>query len=97
VYLSDGTALHDKLGRWFSLIVFDGSPVDSMVAAAARWNIPLEIIRVADPNLPKIYEVSLILVRPDQHICWRGNALKDAAQAEGLLMRSLGWGAAGRR
>ena len=97
VYLSDGTALHDKLGRWFSLIVFDGSPVDSMVAAAARWDIPLEIVRVADPHIAKIYEVSLILVRPDQHICWRGNELKDAAQAEGLLMRSLGWGAAGRR
>jgi 2-polyprenyl-6-methoxyphenol hydroxylase-like FAD-dependent oxidoreductase len=97
VYLSDGSALHDKLGRWFSLIVFDGSPVDSMVAAAARWDIPLEIVRITDPHIAKIYEVPLILVRPDQHICWRGNALKDAAQAEGLLMRSLGWGAAGRR
>ena len=25
IYFADGTPLHDKLGRWFSLLVFDGA------------------------------------------------------------------------
>jgi 2-polyprenyl-6-methoxyphenol hydroxylase-like FAD-dependent oxidoreductase len=93
VYLDDGAPLHDKLGRWFTLIVFDDSSVDGMVAAASRWNLPLEIVRLPDPRLAKIYETNLVLVRPDQHVCWRGNALKDSSDAEALLMRALGWGA----
>jgi Aromatic-ring hydroxylase, C-terminal len=97
VYLDDGTPLHDKLGRWFSLLVFDDTEVDSMIVAARRWDIPVGIVRVSDPLIAKIYEANLVLVRPDQHVSWRGSSLKDSSQAEAVLMRSLGWGAAGRR
>jgi 2-polyprenyl-6-methoxyphenol hydroxylase-like FAD-dependent oxidoreductase len=97
VYLDDGTPLHDKLGRWFSLLVFGDTEVDGTIAAAHRWDIPLEIVRLSDPRIAKIYEANLVLVRPDQHVCWRGSSLKDSNQAEAVLMRSLGWGAAGRR
>ena len=95
IYFADGTPLHDKLGPWFSLLAFDGAPTDHMAAAAARRGVPLEILRIADPELAKIYQAKLVLVRPDQHVCWCGNAQTDSDQAEYLFMRALGWRSAG--
>ena len=91
IYFADGTPLHDKLGRWFSLLAFDGADTDHIAAAAARWGIPLEILRIDDPEVVRIYEAKLVLVRPDQHVCWRGSAQDDSDQAEYLLTRALGW------
>jgi 2-polyprenyl-6-methoxyphenol hydroxylase-like FAD-dependent oxidoreductase len=91
VYFADGAPLHDRLGRWFSLLAFDDASTDHMATAAARWDIPLEVVRIADPEIAKIYQAKLVLVRPDQHVCWRGSAVKDADQAQFLFMRALGW------
>lgn len=27
-----------------------------------------------DPALAELYEAELVLIRPDQHVAWRGNA-----------------------
>ena len=91
IYFADGTPLHDKLGPWFSLLAFGGASTDYIAAAAARRGVPLEILRIADPELAKIYQAKLVLVRPDQHVCWRGNAQSDSDQAEYLFTRALGW------
>jgi hypothetical protein len=90
IYFADGTPLHDKLGRWFSLLAFDGAATDHIAAAAARRGIPLEIIRIDDPEVERIYQAKIVLVRPDQHVCWRGSAQNDSDQAEYLLARALG-------
>ena len=42
--------------------------------------------------LRRLYECSLVLVRPDQHIAWRGNALPE--DTDGLLRR-VSWPLAG--
>jgi hypothetical protein len=91
IYFADGTPLHDKLGPWFSLLAFDGASTDHIAATAARRGIPLEIVRIDEPEIAKIYQAKLVLVRPDQHVCWRGNAQSDSDQAEYLFMRALGW------
>ena len=91
IYFADGTPLHDKLGRWFSLLAFDGAATDHIAAAAARRGIPLEIVRIDDPEVERIYQAKLVLVRPDQHVCWRGSAQNDSDQAEYLFTRALGW------
>jgi hypothetical protein len=91
IYFADDTPLHDKLGRWFSLLAFDGAITDHIAAAAARRGIPLEIVRIDDPVVEKIYQAKLVLVRPDQHVCWRGSAQIDSDQAEYLFTRALGW------
>ena len=91
IYFADDTPLHDKLGPWFSLLAFDGASADPIAAAAARRGIPLEIIRIDDPEIAKVYQAKLVLVRPDQHVCWRGNVEGDSDQAESLFMRVLGW------
>src|SRR4029077_20858452 len=83
--------LHDKLGPWFSLLAFDGASTDYIAAAGALRGGPLASPWIADPELAKIYQEKLVLVRPDQHVCWRGNAQSDSDQAEYLFTRALGW------
>jgi FAD-dependent monooxygenase len=34
---------------------------------------------VDDPSIAPIYEANLVLVRPDTHVAWRGNACEEGA------------------
>jgi hypothetical protein len=34
----------------------------------------LTVLRLADPGLRDLYEADLALIRPDQHVAWRGGA-----------------------
>lgn len=77
VILSDGTFLYDLLGPWFSLVAFGGVEPGDIAGAAARLGVPVKLVRVAEPALASIYERKLILVRPDQHIAWRGDVPPD--------------------
>jgi 2-polyprenyl-6-methoxyphenol hydroxylase-like FAD-dependent oxidoreductase len=75
VFLEPGVSLHDKLGTYFSLVAFDDSDSTAVEAAAEKLGVPLEIVRVHRSDLRDIYQRNLILVRPDQHIAWRGDVL----------------------
>ena len=90
LFLKDGRAVYAQLDRWFSLLAF--GDVDSTAAerAAAARGIPLKIIRIADDHARRIYAADMLLVRPDQHIAWRGNSLDEASAARVLAM-ALGW------
>jgi hypothetical protein len=44
------------------------------------------------PRLRRIYSADLVLVRPDQHVAWRGEQVDDA---EGLLAEVTGHQVAG--
>jgi 2-polyprenyl-6-methoxyphenol hydroxylase-like FAD-dependent oxidoreductase len=91
VFLADGSALYDRLGPWFSLLCFGVAPSAAMVDAAARLGVPLTVLRIDEPELAPIYQAPLVLVRPDQHVAWRGAALEDRDAAEAVLRRVLGW------
>ena len=39
--------------------------------------VPLETVIVDDAYLASIYQARLVLVRPDTHIAWRGDACDD--------------------
>jgi len=57
--------------------------------------VPLDLVRIDEPALLSIYEAGMILVRPDHHIAWRGNAIADERAAMTVLCRATGWIGAG--
>ena len=74
VFLRYGSALYDRLGPWFTLLRFgDADPTPLIDASPA----PLATVIVDDPVLAPLYEAKLVLVRPDTHVAWRGDACKD--------------------
>ena len=77
VFLSDGEPIHDKLGLFFTLLVLDDTDTVAIETAAAALGLPLDILRISQPELRSIYERNLVLVRPDQHVAWRGDAMPD--------------------
>jgi 2-polyprenyl-6-methoxyphenol hydroxylase-like FAD-dependent oxidoreductase len=72
-FLRDGSALYDRLGPWFTLLVFGNADPSPLIDAAPA---PIDTVLVDDPVAP-IYETKLVLVRPDTHVAWRGNACAD--------------------
>ncbi len=76
VWLDDGSALHDKLGFGYTLLQLGRAPADT--AALERelraTGAPLDVMRVPDARAREIYERDLVLVRPDLHVAWRGDA-----------------------
>jgi len=76
-WLADGRSTLDLFGRGFVLLRFGDTPppVDALIAAAGRRSVPLEVIDLPDPAVAALYERRLVLVRPDGHVAWRGDAL----------------------
>lgn len=74
VFLADGTALFDRLGAGFTLLRFADVDAGGLVEAAARRGLPLDVLDVRDANAARLYEKELVLLRPDQHVAWRGAA-----------------------
>lgn len=79
--LPDGGQLFEKFGREFTLLdtVGDGR-ADALLNAAAERGLPLRHLVVQDRRVRELWERDLTLVRPDQHVAWRGNRVPgDAA------------------
>lgn len=90
IFLSDGSALFDRLGPWFTLVNFGGLDETPFVAAAQRAGVPLKVLSLREPALARLYGRDAFLVRPDQHIAWRGSETTTVDGAN-ILARSLGW------
>jgi 2-polyprenyl-6-methoxyphenol hydroxylase-like FAD-dependent oxidoreductase len=74
-WLPDGRSLYDSFGQGFALIVADGadeSQVALAVDEARALRVPLEIVRPPGVPVAELYRAELTLVRPDQHVAWRG-------------------------
>ena len=89
-FLQDGSALYDRLGPWFTLVNFGAMDATPFVSAAERAGVPLQVLSLREPALEGVYGRDALLVRPDQHIAWRGS---EAATVDGakVLSRALGW------
>jgi len=75
VWMGEGEALYDRRGPGFTLLRLGGSRADgsAIEEAAAACRAPLEILDVPGPAARDLYAADLVLVRPDQHVAWRGN------------------------
>jgi 2-polyprenyl-6-methoxyphenol hydroxylase-like FAD-dependent oxidoreductase len=78
VLIGDGKRIYDLLGPWFTLVDFAGDGrADPLLETAAAQGLPVRHSVVADPAAREIWERDLVLVRPDQHVAWRGNSVVD--------------------
>jgi 2-polyprenyl-6-methoxyphenol hydroxylase-like FAD-dependent oxidoreductase len=78
-WLADGRSLYDLFGPGFALVVAQGADETEVAAAvgeARALGVPLEVVRPAGVPVRSLYEADLALVRPDQHVAWRGSHWK---------------------
>jgi 2-polyprenyl-6-methoxyphenol hydroxylase-like FAD-dependent oxidoreductase len=79
IWLSGHRSLYDSLGSDYTLVRSDPTiNVSGLVDGATRRSLPLEVLDIesaAESSTP--FSHKLLLVRPDQHVAWRGNAEPD--------------------
>ena len=75
-WLADGRSTLDLFGRGFTLLRLgaEAPDVDAVVRAAADRRLPLTCVDVADPEICRLYQRRLVLVRPDGHVAWRDDS-----------------------
>ena len=74
IWLNDGRSLYDALGPDYTLLRFDAAiDVSDLMSEAARARVPIKLLDVTSSESAGIYDRSLVLARPDQHVAWRGN------------------------
>ena len=74
--LGSGRSTLDLFGRGFVLLALGPSPPDPQpICRAARMRgMPVETVFLERPGIARLYEKKLVLVRPDGHVAWRGDA-----------------------
>ena len=81
-WLDDGSSLYDQFGLGYTLLLLadSGESTARAIADAARTaRTPLKVLDLRTAGLAQLYEAPLALIRPDQHVAWRG-AGADAAE-----------------
>jgi len=76
MWLGD-VSLYDHFGIGFTLLVMrDGHDGDIEAARkeAEASGVPLKVVTLDNAALLDLYQQPLALIRPDQHVAWRGNA-----------------------
>jgi hypothetical protein len=77
-WVAPGDSLYDRLGTEFTLIGdLSQAQVARLVDEARSLNVPLSLMDVRGEGWPDRFGADLVLVRPDQHVAWRGNQLDD--------------------
>ena len=82
-WLADGRSTLDLYGDGFVLVRLGESPPDAtpLIEAASSRRVPLREVALTDPDIAALYEHKLVLVRPDGHVAWRGDACPADAAA----------------
>ncbi len=77
-WLADGSSLYDRFGPGLTLLCTEDGDASPLAEAAARRGIPLVVLHLAEPRLASLYGARFALIRPDQHVAWRGDVLPPA-------------------
>jgi hypothetical protein len=91
LWMPDRSSLFDHFGRGFTLLLLNGATSNesrTVEAAAARRGMPMKLLAIAMDEARELYGASMALIRPDQHVAWRGNRLP--ADPDALLATVTG-------
>lgn len=82
-WLTDGRSTLDLFGRGFVLLTFGGASTEAgpLSMAAQAVQMPLQVHEIDQPEVVALYRNRLVLVRPDGHVAWRGDALPQNVDA----------------
>lgn len=86
--LDNGDAIFDRFGKDWTLLCFADNERGKcfIVESAERLGVPLHTVDLSRETLAKkLYERKLVLIRPDQHVAWRGDAVETLAAAQRVL------------
>jgi hypothetical protein len=85
-------SVNDGIPDGYTLLRFDkSSDADPLQRAFARLGAPISVLDLDSDAARAVYGFDYLLVRPDLHVVWRGNAL--TKHAEALARRVTGHGA----
>jgi len=76
VWLEPGRSVHDAIGDGYTLLRLGGTRADTghLERAMRATGAPFDVLAI-DAAAPRdLYGYDLILIRPDLHVVWRGNA-----------------------
>jgi len=74
-FLVDGRSVLDLFGRGFTLLRFDqNADTGQLEQGLAARGVPFSVESIDNPQIAALYERALVLVRPDGHVAWRGDA-----------------------
>jgi len=78
LWLDKNTALFDLFDpKAFTLLCLGKHDVTPFEKQAKKVGLPLSLCTPKNTHIREIYGYDLILIRPDQHIAWRGDAVPD--------------------
>lgn len=83
VATAEGSLL-DSFGRDFTLLCFDEAPTADWEREALARGLNLKLLRWHHAEARALYGADRVLVRPDHHVAWRGDA--DAPAADVLAL-----------
>jgi 2-polyprenyl-6-methoxyphenol hydroxylase-like FAD-dependent oxidoreductase len=86
-WLSEKECLFDRFGLDFTLLCWPDSLAQRFVEAASEIGVPLRVVTIEGEEARRLYPKRFTLVRPDQHVAWRG---EDETGARSILLMACG-------
>jgi len=90
-WLESGLSLYDCFGPGFTLLATreaEASGIEDAQRAASEAGLPLTVMSTDDADIAALYQARYALIRPDQHVAWRGAAAPARAVFERIAGRS---------
>ncbi|MEO0369176.1 MAG: FAD-dependent monooxygenase [Pseudomonadota bacterium] len=85
LFLDNGEPLFDLLDRGYSLLNFSDQDASAFAEVAEAVGMPLTVREISHDQAAQLYQKNLVLLRPDHHVAWRGDAMPDKEAVAEIL------------